>query len=260
RSRQLPPRSFCSPSLSPSSSSLSFSASRFHFNHPSSCCQSSSTEPSSLSVLRAILYILHAQVPCFNNMPRPTPRIHRLPHRRDYTLIPAPLDLSLPLATEKSSLPAIIVTPSSPISPRDFSIAFLAPPAKPSLCERFNASPFSPLSDTFPLPLNAVNPLTNLRARSLLILVLILFILICHLATHRLAARRPHLEFAVQGGDGQVLGSSMDWFDFDLRSLFGKMVVRSAEAGAGAGTVAASAAAASAGSVGEFLVREVASS
>jgi len=70
-------------------------------------------------------------------MTRPVPRLHRLPRRLDYTLIPAPLDLSLPLVTEKSSLPAIIVTPSSPSSAHDFSIAFLAPPPKPSIRDRF---------------------------------------------------------------------------------------------------------------------------
>jgi len=36
-------------------------------------------------------------------------------------------DLTLPLVDEKSPLPAIIVTPSSPRSVTDFSIAFLAP-------------------------------------------------------------------------------------------------------------------------------------
>ncbi|KAF8875350.1 hypothetical protein CPB84DRAFT_1966765 [Gymnopilus junonius] len=64
------------------------------------------------------------------------PRVHRLPRRTDFKLIPAPLDLSLPLVTEKSPLPAIIVTPSSPSSTRDFSIAFLATPPKPTLRQR----------------------------------------------------------------------------------------------------------------------------
>ncbi|KAJ2924187.1 hypothetical protein H1R20_g12905, partial [Candolleomyces eurysporus] len=59
---------------------------------------------------------------------RPGPRLHRLPRRLDYMLIPAPLDLSLDSMTEKSPLPAIIVTPSSPTHSKDFAIAFLAPP------------------------------------------------------------------------------------------------------------------------------------
>lgn len=67
---------------------------------------------------------------------RPGPRLHRLPRRLDYMLIPAPLDLSLDSMTEKSPLPAIIVTPSSPTHSKDFAIAFLAPPKKPSVAER----------------------------------------------------------------------------------------------------------------------------
>ncbi|TFK28624.1 hypothetical protein FA15DRAFT_633554 [Coprinopsis marcescibilis] len=73
-----------------------------------------------------------------SNASRPAPRVHRLPRHRqlDYILVPAPLDLSLPDATEKSPLPAIIVTPSSPSSIKDFSIAFLAPPKKQGWRER----------------------------------------------------------------------------------------------------------------------------
>ncbi|KAF5357681.1 hypothetical protein D9758_007427 [Tetrapyrgos nigripes] len=101
---------------------------------------------------------------------RAGPRLHRLPQRLDYTLIPAPLDLSLPLVAEKSPLPAIIVTPSSPSdldfdapwrhghsSPdvhthdysygedthrhgtnNNYSIAFLAAPRKPTLSQRIS--------------------------------------------------------------------------------------------------------------------------
>ncbi|KAJ7781651.1 hypothetical protein B0H16DRAFT_1499215 [Mycena metata] len=110
-----------------------------------------------------------------------SPRLHRFPHRIDYTLIPAPLDLSLP---EKGDLPAIIVTPSSPSSAHDFSIAFLAPPPKPSIRERLGSyAPF----DHLPI---------QRKARTMIILSLIFFVLICHVVTHRLAARRPHLEFS----------------------------------------------------------------
>ncbi|KAK0498301.1 hypothetical protein EDD18DRAFT_1251140 [Armillaria luteobubalina] len=107
------------------------------------------------------------------------PRVRRLPlnQRLDYTLIPAPLDLSLPTLTEKSPLPAIIVTPSSPISTTDFSIAFLAPEPHPK--------PQSSL----------LKHLSSLKARTAIVIFLILFILVCHVVTHRLAARRPYLDF-----------------------------------------------------------------
>ncbi|KAK0231278.1 hypothetical protein IW262DRAFT_471843 [Armillaria fumosa] len=110
------------------------------------------------------------------------PRVHRLPlnERLDYTLIPAPLDLSLPSLTEKSPLPAIIVTPSSPVSTHDFSIAFLAPEPKPSFLTR----------------------LSSLKARTAIVISLILFILVCHVVTHRLAARRPYLDFREGAGSG----------------------------------------------------------
>ncbi|KAJ7477133.1 hypothetical protein B0H11DRAFT_2234610 [Mycena galericulata] len=140
-------------------------------------------------------------------MHRSSPRLHRFPHRVDYTLIPAPLDLSLPLKTEKDALPAIIVTPSSPSSTHDFSIAFLAPPPKLSLRERLSSyAPF-------------VSPFQR-KARTLIILSLIFFVLICHVVTHRLAARRPHLEFSVQTGDAHLVDSSFGtWF---IRSVWGE--------------------------------------
>ncbi|KAJ7499322.1 hypothetical protein FB451DRAFT_1205010 [Mycena latifolia] len=140
-------------------------------------------------------------------MHRSSPRLHKLPHRLDYTLVPAPLDLSLPLKTEKDSLPAIIVTPSSPSSARDFAIAFLAPPPKPSVRERLSSLvPFVP-------------PFQR-KARTLLILSVIFFVLICHVVTHRLAARRPHLEFSVQTGDAHLVDSSFgNWV---IRSIWGE--------------------------------------
>jgi len=139
--------------------------------------------------------------------PRPVPRIHRLPQRLDYTLIPAPLDLSLPVATEKSPLPAIIITPSSPTSTHDFSIAFLAPPSKPTICERLT-SYASIKAPTF-----------SVRARTTIIIFVIIFVLVCHVVTHRLAARRPYLEFSVQTGEAHIVDASINWFNF--RSLVG---------------------------------------
>ncbi|KDQ65040.1 hypothetical protein JAAARDRAFT_146366 [Jaapia argillacea MUCL 33604] len=130
-------------------------------------------------------------------------RIHRLPQRLDYTLIPAPLDISLPLA-EKSHLPAIIVTPSSPSSSCDFSIAFLAPPPKPTLRERL--STYAPKFQQF-----------QFRARWVVILVLLFFIMACHVIAHRLAVMRPHLQFdasmdGVGGANTNIDG--VGWFDW----------------------------------------------
>jgi len=108
-------------------------------------------------------------------------RLHRLPQRLDYHLIPAPLDLSLPRATEKSPLPAIIVTPSSPsLGAPEYYIAFLTPP-KPSLRERITQLP--PFQGQFPF-----------RARITLFISLLLFILVCHLLAH-LAVYRPRFDF-----------------------------------------------------------------
>ncbi|KDQ28785.1 hypothetical protein PLEOSDRAFT_1111940 [Pleurotus ostreatus PC15] len=146
--------------------------------------------------------------------PRAGPRIHRLPQRLDYTLIPAPLDLSLPLVAEKSALPAIIVTPSSPTTPHDYSIAFLAPPEKPSLKQRIT---------TFAAPLKG--PFI-LKARTMLLIVIVIFVLVCHVVTHSLAFRRPHLEFSVQGTDGHLVENApFNWFGF--RSLWSDEEARS---------------------------------
>jgi len=128
-------------------------------------------------------------------------RRHRLPQRLDYALIPPPLDLSRPLVDEKSPLPAIIVTPSSPSGDRDFAIAFLAPPPKDSIFTRF----FTRFGD-------------SVRARTALFLLLLMFILACHLVTHRMAMRRPHLHFdthtqAHLSGSGVDSYSEYGWFD-----------------------------------------------
>ncbi|KAJ3806949.1 hypothetical protein F5876DRAFT_80170 [Lentinula aff. lateritia] len=147
-------------------------------------------------------------------MPRqPAPRLHRLPQRLDYTLIPAPLDLSLPLASEKSPLPAIIVTPSSPSSAHDYSIAFLAPPKEPGFFERLGARLYwtkaavaaeSNPNASFGLGLRAQT------ARTLLILFLILFVMLTHVVTHRMAqtSRRPHLDFSVQDSSPAPVAAS----------------------------------------------------
>ncbi|KAF9521664.1 hypothetical protein CPB83DRAFT_194863 [Crepidotus variabilis] len=176
------------------------------------------------------------------------PRLHRLPIRTDYVLIPAPLDLSLPEIAQKSPLPPIIVTPCDPSSTQDFSLAFLPNPPKPSLRERIQRSFSSPspspstwgtgagasplsfgaqdepklfpinfsshshsrsLSETTSSP-NRTNRGT-LRTRSILAILLVSFLALCHIITHRLAVRmnRPYIDvaFAVQGaGAGGVAG------------------------------------------------------
>ncbi|KAK7471071.1 hypothetical protein VKT23_002487 [Stygiomarasmius scandens] len=167
---------------------------------------------------------------------RPGPRLHRLPQRLDYTLIPAPLDLSLPLIAEKSPLPAIIVTPSSPSETHNYSIAFLAPPEKPSLFQRLVSHiPFAPAPAFPPSPTSApstpskskTRPFSsyhaafsrlgfhlNLKFRTAFILSLILFVMICHLITHKLASGRPHLDFSAVGAIQHEHGSgSQVWLN-----------------------------------------------
>lgn len=183
------------------------------------------------------------------------PRLNRLPQRLDYTLIPAPLgellwlntkyvffimlsfvdcvatdlDLTLPLVDEKAPLPAIIVTPSSPSGETDFSIAFIAPPPKPTLQERLSSIlpnlsalrsilpsqvrlPTSPLKTSFQEHTSSTWSV-KARTRSTLLLILLLFIMGCHLVMHRLATGRPHLEFGgVPDEDTLMIGTlgSMD--------------------------------------------------
>ena len=108
------------------------------------------------------------------------------------------IDLSLSEATEKSPLPAIIVTPSSPSSSRDFSIAFLADPPKLSVLERFA----SWRHYGGPLPF---------RIRYILIVLFITFALICHLAAERLAMRVPYLELNMQNGNNN---NGAGWIGF----------------------------------------------
>ncbi|OCH95966.1 hypothetical protein OBBRIDRAFT_787815 [Obba rivulosa] len=146
------------------------------------------------------------------------PRLNRLPQRLDYQLIPAPLDLSRPLVDEKSPLPAIIVTPSSPSHEGDFCIAFLSPPPKPTLFERLQSTvpalpqfqaylpsqiqlPPSPFKASFDhSPASAWS--LKARARTAIVLMLLLFIMACHLVLHSLASGRPHFDFAMSSDKG----------------------------------------------------------
>jgi hypothetical protein len=145
-------------------------------------------------------------------------------------------DLSLSQVTEKSPLPAIIVTPSSPSCDKDFSIAFLAPPREPTWRERFSNSAEAMRSRFF-----------SFKARTMVIMTLLLFIMACHLLSHSLAARRPHLHFAPvmrsvddAGAMGDISGvaafeSSADtagaggWFT-SFKSLLGNAPVSGREA------------------------------
>lgn len=133
-------------------------------------------------------------------MVRQGPRLHRLPQRLDYTLIPAPLDLSLPSITEKSPLPAIIVTPSSPVHTHDFAIAFLAPPTKPSVRERVSASISNIAGSSW---------LGHSRSfRTTLILTLLFFIMITiHLITHQFTLH-PYPKFESQFNDHTIVAYS----------------------------------------------------
>ncbi|KAI0332471.1 hypothetical protein GY45DRAFT_1397723 [Cubamyces sp. BRFM 1775] len=119
------------------------------------------------------------------------PRLNRLPQRLDYTLIPAPLDLSAPLVDEKAELPAIIVTPSSPVFESEFFIAFLAPPPSPTFSQR--------LASMMPtLPSGSV--------RTIILLFVLLFIMASHLVMHRIATNHPHLDFDVTPEHDIALG------------------------------------------------------
>ncbi|KAI9512716.1 hypothetical protein F5148DRAFT_1161033 [Russula earlei] len=132
------------------------------------------------------------------------PRRHRLPkHRLDYILTPAPGDVSLSQVGEKSPLPAIIVTPSSPSCSADFSIAFLAPPKNTTARERL-------FSLAAPL---------NVKARTTFLLLLLLFVMACHLFTHRLATSHPHLQFGLMQGEEEAQSAAhskhhISWHDW----------------------------------------------
>lgn len=132
-------------------------------------------------------------------------------------------DLSLPLVDEKAALPAIIVTPSSPIGETDFSIAFLAPPSKPTLYERVSAAvsripkvsslkplrlpskiklPPSPYSTHFDTPSTAWS--LKARASTTILLAILIFIMACHLLMHSLVAFHPRLDYGVASDESVI--------------------------------------------------------
>ncbi|KAH9894379.1 hypothetical protein C8Q73DRAFT_790926 [Cubamyces lactineus] len=149
------------------------------------------------------------------------PRLNRLPQRLDYTLIPAPLDLSAPLVDEKAELPAIIVTPSSPVFESEFFIAFLAPPPSPTFSQRLaSMMPSLPSLHSY-LPSQIQLPTTPFKSsyderrssfsfrgsvRTIILLFVLLFIMASHLVMHRIATNHPHLDFDVTPEHDIALG------------------------------------------------------
>ena len=117
-------------------------------------------------------------------------------------------DLTRPIVDEKAELPAIIVTPSSPVFESEFFIAFLAPPPSPTFSQRLAtlvptfrtylpsqiqlpASPFkTSFDDRSSFSLRG-------RLRAIILLFMLLFIMASHVAIHRIATNHPHLEFGM---------------------------------------------------------------
>ncbi|KAI6046485.1 hypothetical protein EDC04DRAFT_3102965 [Pisolithus marmoratus] len=141
-------------------------------------------------------------------MPSRALRTHRLPQRLDYNLVPAPIDISLTQVTEKSPLPAIIVTPSSPsVDTPQFYIAFLDSP-KPSLRERIVRC--STLQSKLPT-----------KAKMAIVLILLLFVLVCHLF-FALESHRPHFTFYKSSDLSSFRSDGSPWglMSFDFQSLW----------------------------------------
>jgi hypothetical protein len=119
-------------------------------------------------------------------------------------------DLSVPLINEKSLLPAIIVTPSTPTneSAHQFFIAFSP---KPTLRERVS-NYIAPFQTSF-----------QLRARTAIILSILLFIVVCHLFTYQFVIHRPHLRFDNFETGHQYGGDHFDtsyWGWFGIKTLW----------------------------------------
>lgn len=174
-------------------------------------------------------------------MRRAPPRLNRLPQRLDYTLIPAPLDLTLPLVDEKAELPAIIVTPSSPVFETEFFIAFVAPPPSPTFAQRLTTlvpSFRSYLPSQIQLP---ATPFKNSfddrsafsvkgRIRTIFLIFVLFFIMASHVVLHRVASIHPHLEFGLvpdndidfsslsHALDRDVIGARVDTQDSEVPS------------------------------------------
>lgn len=115
---------------------------------------------------------------------------------------------------EKAALPAIIVTPSSPVGEKDFSIAFLAAQPQPTFRER--VSKFMPslpkpprvfhrrLPSEIKLPVSPMHPTFEEqssswslkgRACTTILMAVLVFIMGCHLLLHSLAVYHPRLDY-----------------------------------------------------------------
>ena len=119
---------------------------------------------------------------------------------------------------EKAELPAIIVTPSSPSGEHDFHIAFLAPTPKPTLKERVSAAlpklpkvrlfhrrlpseiqlPTSPYKNEFDTSLSYS---VKARARTAVLLAILVFIMGCHLIMHSMLSSHPRLDFSTSDAE-----------------------------------------------------------
>ena len=124
-------------------------------------------------------------------------------------MLPA-ADLNRPIVDEKAELPAIIVTPSSPVFESEFFIAFLAPPPSPTFSQRLSTLvpsfrsylpsqiqlPASPFKATFDDQSSRSFSLRG-RIRTIILLFVLLFIMASHVALHRVATNHPHLEFGM---------------------------------------------------------------
>jgi hypothetical protein len=106
------------------------------------------------------------------------------------------IDLSLDEVAGKSPLPPIIVTPCSPSSSRDFSFAFLPCAPKPSFSERLQSYKNSSVP--------------SFRVRSIFCVLLIMFVLFCHLFTHHFAVRHYRLD-SLETGEVHVRQSLPSW-------------------------------------------------
>jgi hypothetical protein len=98
------------------------------------------------------------------------------------------------------------VTPSSPASATDFSIAFLAPHPKPTICQRFMSliPNFKRLFSshvalpTTPKP-SSLKFSAPCKARTIIITLLLLAIMACHVILHRMAIQGPRMDFGHPG-------------------------------------------------------------
>jgi len=89
----------------------------------------------------------------------------------------------------------------------DFSIAFLAPAPKPSFCQRVSSMFYKSLpslpSSPPTLPITQKSSSLSLsapsKARTIVIMFLLVMVMGCHVVTHRMATQRPRMDFENPG-------------------------------------------------------------